>query len=63
MKRARRSAVRDWPTAPGLSRIGSSAGREERERRVERVRVRVNVRDNPVAHYLNLRLILRDVPR
>ena len=38
-------------------------GREEGERRVERVRVRVNVRDNPVAHYLNLRLILRDVPR
>jgi lipopolysaccharide/colanic/teichoic acid biosynthesis glycosyltransferase len=25
--RARGSAVRDWPTAPGLSRIGSSAGR------------------------------------
>jgi hypothetical protein len=36
-------------------------GREEGERRVERVRVRVDVRDNPVAHYLNLRLILRDV--
>jgi lipopolysaccharide/colanic/teichoic acid biosynthesis glycosyltransferase len=26
MTRARRSALRDWPTAPGLSRIGSSAG-------------------------------------
>jgi lipopolysaccharide/colanic/teichoic acid biosynthesis glycosyltransferase len=26
MTRARRSALRDWPTAPGLSRIGLSAG-------------------------------------
>ncbi len=26
MTRARRSALRDWPTAPGLSRIGSSGG-------------------------------------
>jgi lipopolysaccharide/colanic/teichoic acid biosynthesis glycosyltransferase len=26
MTRARRSALRDWPTAPGLSSIGSSAG-------------------------------------
>jgi hypothetical protein len=35
-------------------------GREERERGLERMRVRVDVGDDPVAHYLNLRLILRD---
>jgi IS4 transposase len=35
-------------------------GGEEREHRLERVRVRVDVRNDPVAHYLNLRLILRD---
>jgi hypothetical protein len=62
---AAHALVRQWPVADQVA--GAEVGvdllrREEAERRLERVRVRMDVRNDPVTHSLSLNLNVRFRP-